>query len=129
MLVDEKASDFVLRFCPKIVAARRGCIAKKKGMGTTFSHQKQRKTDSPTRISSLDLPVSLPCYGPIHEITCHLFIYVAPGAARRNLNEKSKSSINVTSAKRCGNGNAVHTLLHPAGSSDANQQSSLGAYS
>ena len=42
------------------------------------------KTDSPTRISTLDLPVSLLCYGPIHEITCHLFLYAAPGAARRN---------------------------------------------
>ena len=84
MLVDKKASDFVLRFCPKIVAGRQGCIAKKRGVGTTFPHQTQRKADSPTRISTLDLPVSLLCYGPIHEITCHLFIYAAPGAARRN---------------------------------------------
>jgi len=84
MLVDKKASDFVLSFCPKIVADRQGCIAKKRGVGTTYPHQTQRKTDSPTRISTLDLPVSLLCYGPIHNITCHLFIYAAPGAAHRN---------------------------------------------
>ena len=84
MLVDKKASDFVLSFCPTIAAGRQGCIAKKRGVGTTFPHQTQRKTDSPTRISTLDLPVSLLCYGPIHQITCHLFIYAAPGAARRN---------------------------------------------
>jgi len=38
--------------------------------------------------------------GTIHEITCHLFIFTAPGAARRNWNEKCKSSSNITSAKR-----------------------------
>jgi len=42
------------------------------------------------------------------EITCHLFIYAAPGATPRNRNEKSKSSTNVTTywvtnAKRYGN--------------------------
>jgi len=44
------------------------------------------------------------------KITCNLFIDSAPGAARRNRNEKSKSSNNITSAKRCGN--AVPTSLH-----------------
>ena len=54
-------------FCPKIVAGRQGCIAKKEvwRVGTAF-------------------PVSLQCYGAIHEITCHLFIYAAPGATRTN---------------------------------------------
>jgi len=36
-----------------------GCIAKKRGVGTPFPHQISRKTDSPARISTLDLPVSL----------------------------------------------------------------------
>ena len=36
--------------------------------------------------------ITQPCYGGIHERTCHLFIYAAPGATRRNWNEKSKSS-------------------------------------
>ena len=57
-------------------------------------------------------------------ITCHLFIYVAPCATRGNLNEKSKSSSNVTSAKR--RGNAVFTPLYtPAGRSDDDQLSPL----
>jgi len=47
----------------------------------------------------------------IHEITCHLLIYAAPGATPRNWREKSRSSNNVTSAKSCGN--AVPTPLHP----------------
>jgi len=54
--------------------------------------------------------MSQPCCGAIHE-TCHLFIYAAPGAPRRNWNEKSKSSRNVTRAKRCGN--AVSTRSNP----------------
>jgi len=33
-----------------------------------------------------------PCHGAIHEVTCHFFIYAAPGATRRYLNEKSESS-------------------------------------
>jgi len=37
-----------------------------------------------------------------HEITCHLFIYAAPGATRRNWNEKSKSSSNVACEKGMG---------------------------
>jgi len=52
--------------------------------------------------------VTKPCYGAIHEITCHLFIYAVPSA-----------SSNVTSAKRCGNafpqqkrcGNAVKHVV------------------
>ena len=36
--------------------------------------------------------ITQPCSGAVHEISCHLFIYAAPGATRRNLNEKSKSS-------------------------------------
>jgi len=48
---------------------------------------------------------------PHTRITCHLLIYASPGSTRRNSNEKSKSSNNVASAKRCGN--AVPTLLHP----------------
>jgi len=43
-------------------------------------------------------------------MTCRLFIYAVPGAARRNWNEKSKSSSNVSSVKRCGN--ALPTLLN-----------------
>jgi len=39
----------------------------------------------------------------MYEITSHLFIDAAPGATCRNWKEKSKSSSNVTSAKRCGN--------------------------
>jgi len=39
-----------------------------------FPRQLQRKTDSPTIIFTLDLPVSLWCYGAIHETTCHLFM-------------------------------------------------------
>jgi len=54
----------------------------------------------------------------MHEITCHLFVYSAPGATRANCYEKSKSSSNATIAKRCGN--TVPTPL-PAGRSDANQ--------
>jgi len=51
------------------------------------------------------------CYAAIHEVTCRLFIYAAPGATRRNWNEKSKSSSNVTSVESCGN--AVATRSHP----------------
>jgi len=47
----------------------------------------------------------------MHDITCHLFVYAAPGATRRNWNEKSNSSSNVTSAKR--RGNTILTPLHP----------------
>jgi len=36
----------------------------------------------------------------MHEITFHLLISAAPGATHRNWNEKSKSSSNVTSAKK-----------------------------
>jgi len=63
-------------------------------------------------------------YGAIHEITCYLFIYVTPGATRRNKNEKSKSSSNVQK----GVGTPfprVPTSLHPTGRSDVNQQSSF----
>jgi len=28
--------------------------------------------------------ITKPCYGAIHEITCHLFIYAPPGATRKN---------------------------------------------
>jgi len=53
MLVDKKASDFVLSwpFVQKFVAGI--------GRGNAFPHQSCRKTDSPTRISTLELPVSL----------------------------------------------------------------------
>jgi len=46
----------------------------------------------------LQMVITQPYHGAIREITCHLFIYAAPGATRRNLNEKSKSSSTVTSA-------------------------------
>jgi len=71
----------------------------------------------------MDLPVSLYCYGAIHEITCHLFIYAAPDATRRSLNEKSKSSSNVTSVKKLWERRTHAFTPHyiPAGRSDANQ--------
>jgi len=28
--------------------------------------------------------ITQPCYGAVHEMTCHLFIYAAPGARGRN---------------------------------------------
>jgi len=98
---------------------------------TTFPHQTQRKTDSPTRISTLDLLVSLLCYGPIHEITCHLFIYAAPGAARTVEIEIKNLNLQVTLLvqKDVGMGTPFTPHYNPAGSSDANQQSSLAAYS
>jgi len=40
--------------------------------------------------------------GVIHEITCHLFIYAAPGATRWNWKEKSKSSITLLVQKSVG---------------------------
>jgi len=43
--------------------------------------------------------ITKPCNGVIHEMSCDLFVYAAPGATRRNWNEKSKSSSNVTNAK------------------------------
>jgi len=46
--------------------------------------------------------ITQPCYGAVHEITCHLFIYAALGATCRNWNEKSKFSRNVTNAKCVG---------------------------
>jgi len=52
-----------------------------------------------------------PILGVIHEITCYLLIDAAPGATRRNGQEKSQSSSKVTSAKRCRN--AVPTPLQP----------------
>jgi len=55
--------------------------------------------------------ITQPCYGAIHEVICYLFIYAALGATRRNWIEKSKSSSNVTSAKRCGH--AVRTRSYP----------------
>jgi len=55
----------------------------------------------------------------IHDMTCHFFIYVAPGATRRNWNEKSESSSNFTSVfnsfphqKRWRN--TVPTRFYPA---------------
>jgi len=36
MMFDEKASNFGLNFCLKIVAGRQGCIAKKRSVGTPF---------------------------------------------------------------------------------------------
>jgi len=111
ILVDEKAFDFVLSwaFVQKLLLAGRDVLLKI-GVETAFPHQTQRKTDSPTRISTMDLPVTLQCYGAIHEMTCHIFIYAAPGATRSNWNEKSKSSSNVTSAKRCGNAVPIPAL-------------------
>jgi len=53
--------------------------------------------------------ITQPCYGAIHETTCHLFIYAASGATRRNWNEKSKSSPH---QKRCGN--IIPTPQHPS---------------
>jgi len=47
--------------------------------------------------------ITKPHYSAMRKITGHLFIYSVPGATRRNWNEKSKSSNNVTKAKRCGN--------------------------
>jgi len=57
------------------------------------------------------LVITQQCYGAIHAITCHLFIYAAPGATRRNWNEKSKLSINVTGAKGVGMRSHLTTSL------------------
>jgi len=53
-------------------------------------------------------------------ITCHLFIYAAPGATRRNWNEKSKSSSNVTIVQK-GVGTPFPPHYTPTGRSDVNQ--------
>ena len=53
----------------------------------------RRSVEHPDTI--IDVTYSIqPCSGAIHEITCE-FIYAAPGATRKNWNEKSKSSSNV----------------------------------
>jgi len=44
--------------------------------------------------------ITQPCYGAKNEITCHLLTYAAPDATRRTWKEKSKTSSNVTRAKR-----------------------------
>ena len=78
------------------------------------NHDKCKQSDKAWSTQML-LLVSQPviiqtCYGAIHEIACHLFIYAAPGATRKNWNETSKSSSNLSSAKRCGN---AFPPLHP----------------
>jgi len=78
-------------------------------------------TQIPLLMSQTVIAWSCYCYGAIHEITCHLFIYAAPGATCKNWNEKSTSSSNVSSAKGVGTcshtkkrcGNAFPTPLHP----------------
>jgi len=46
--------------------------------------------------------------GVIHEITCHLLIYAAPGATRRNWKEKSKFSSSISSANVVGTPFPLH---------------------
>jgi len=58
----------------------------------------------------------------MHQIACRLFIYAAPGATRRNWNEKSKSS---TLRVQKSMGTPFPPHYTPADKSDANQQSSL----
>ena len=72
--------------------------------GTPFSHQIKRKTapNSSNKVSIRlrEFPHWIFLFHCNAAVTCHLFISAAPGATRRNWNEKSKSSSNVTSAKR-----------------------------
>jgi len=53
-------------------------------------------------------------------ITCHLIIYAAPGATRRNWDEKYKSSSNVTIVQK-GVVTPFPPRYTPAGRSDVNQ--------
>ena len=88
------------------------CSAKKRGVGTAFPQQMTRNTapnssnkvsirlqEFPLFVTSLmsQSVITQPCYSAILAITCHLFIYAAPGA-----------SSNVNSAERCGNAFSSH---------------------
>jgi len=52
--------------------------------------------------------ITQPCYGAMHEINCHLFIYAAPGATRRNL--MKNLNLQVTLLVQKGVGTRSHTF-------------------
>jgi len=82
------------------------CNLLSNGLKTSTRWQSYDKCKQSDEAWSTQIPLPMtqtvitqPRYGTIHEITCHIFIYTAPGGKRKNWNEKSKSSSNVTCAK------------------------------